>query len=80
MKCKHNKNQVGKLNPLPEEKEGSYLVPLRFRRPKTIFGLPLFTFRNHFLTHAKIYFSDIEPITWCKTKYGWSVKLGTCME
>ena len=44
--CKHDKNQVGKLKPLPEDNEGSYLVSLRFRRPKTIFGWPLFAFRT----------------------------------
>ena len=77
MTCKHDKNQLGKLKPLNKDEEGSYLVPLRFRRPKTIFGFPLFIFRNHFLTYAKIYFSEIKPIIWRKTRFGWSVKLAS---
>jgi len=37
----------------------------------------MFAFRKHFLTHAKIYFSDVKPITWRITRYGWTVKLAS---
>ena len=76
MSCKYGLNKVVELPPLPGESEVSYLVPLEYSAPKTIFAWPLFALRNRFCAYLKISSSEIEAIKWKKNKDGWIVDLG----
>jgi hypothetical protein len=76
MSCeKDRKVTVEPLPPLPGDKEPSYLVSLIYRPPKTLFGWPIYSLRSRFMSFAKIYQSEIEPILWRETKEGLEVTL-----
>ena len=74
MACKHNKT-VKKLAPLSSNDEESYLVPVSYAEPNSLFDWPLYLLRTNFASHIKIFSSEVENVTWKKGPRGWCVTL-----
>ncbi len=69
--CKHLK----KLEPLSEGDKPSYLLTLSFARPSSLFKYPLYLYRMSFAQKLKVYFDEVEEVTWKQESSGWSVSI-----
>lgn len=71
MGCKH----IKKLKPLSKGDKPSYLLTLSFRKPASLFEYPLYLYRVSFAQRLKVYFDEVEGVTWKQDTVGWSVSI-----